>query len=121
MEIINSILPKLNVGQLSTDSNDFIKVDVGLGLKTGYLHSNFIDNHYFEDPYTNPNSPNNVLYKDDILLVEPMAFFRFGGERLKIKIQGGITAGYQFTHKNQDIPFETFNIGVSLNWRLHKK
>jgi hypothetical protein len=90
--------------------------DFGIGVKAGYLHSNLENLNYFTHypQYTGPFEPLVV----NSLLLEPNAFLRIGGEKLKFSLKIGTCLNYQLTHKDKNLPVDKLNIGIGLNYRF---
>ena len=101
-------------GKISEGSS---RLEYGVGLKTGLLHSNLLDNYYFH-PLGQGNIGRNI---DNSYLLEPGVFFRIGGERLKFNMRVAGCWIYQFTNTNMKIPYNFLNIGVSINYRYVKQ
>ncbi len=93
--------------------------DTGIGLKTGYLHSNLMDytplNYRYKGKPKPPKEPKPILCIDKSILIEPIGFFRFGTEELKINLQVGINHIIKFTHKDKEFPYYPLNLGVGIN------
>lgn len=103
---------QLNFGKLGCE---FANTDLGIALKAGYIHAKLNDNNYYEDHF--PPDPVDI-YNYDFLLIEPQAFLRLGGKKMKVCLQAGSTAMYKF--KNNDIwfPYLRFNLGLGFNYRF---
>ena len=84
---------QLNYGKIN---GNFDHIDYGWGLKAGYIHANEV----------------NWEYRDHNggILVEPMFFVRFGGE--KLKVQTVIGACHVFNKDFDNLPIN-FGLGVS--------
>lgn len=94
---------------------DFANMDFGVGLKAGYLHSNFTDKFYYG--YYSTDSHFDT-YIDNSLLIEPFAFVRLGGEHLKFSLKVGNSWIYKFTNRDNSIPFNRVNVGIGLNYNF---
>ena len=94
----------------------FANADIGIGIKAGYLHSNLQNLNYFThySPYFGSYEPLVV----NSFLLEPNAFVRIGGEKLKFSLKLGTCWHYQFTHKDKQLPIDKLNIGLGLNYRF---
>jgi hypothetical protein len=93
---------------------DFADAEFGFAMKTGLLHSKLTDRNYYELHYLPIRS--YMVYTDNSLLIEPMAFARIGGEHLKLNLQVGATGIIKFTNKNQWLPHIPVNIGLGANY-----
>ncbi len=105
---------QFNYGKID---DKFAHMDYGIGLKTGYFHSNFTDMNYYE---IYPNGSVYKLYRDESILFEPTAFIRLGGERLKFNLKIGSSFIYKFTHQNIDysLPHAYLNLGLGVSYQL---
>jgi hypothetical protein len=94
----------------------FANADIGIGIKAGYLHSNLQNSNFFThySPYFGSYEPLVV----NSFLLEPNAFVRIGGEKLKFSLKLGTCWRYQFTHKDKQLPIDKLNIGLGLNYRF---
>ncbi len=101
---------QFNYGKLDCK---FANMDYGIGLKTGLLNSNLIDNDYYY-----PADGIKSKYIDNSFLIEPNAFLRIGGQKLKFSIKLGGSWMYKFTNKNKSLPYSFINLGLGLNYRL---
>lgn len=101
---------QINYGMVKCD---FANMDFGIGLKAGFMHSNFTDKFYYRF-YSTDNHFDT--YSDNSLLIEPLAFVRLGGEHLKLSFKAGNSWIYKFTNKDHVIPFNRVNVGVGLNY-----
>jgi hypothetical protein len=93
----------------------FANADFGIGIKAGYLHSNITDYNYFTRP--NYYGPYETLI-DKTFVLEPNAFLRIGGQKLKFSLKIGSCWNYQFTHRNKLLPFNRLNFGLGINYRF---
>ena len=94
----------------------FANADFGIGIKAGYLHSNLENLNYFThiSQYIGPYEPLVV----NSFLLEPNAFLRIGGEKLKFSLKLGSCLNYQFINKDKNLPIDKLNIGLGLNYRF---
>ena len=94
----------------------FANADFGIGIKAGYLHSNLQNLNYFThySPYTGPYVPLVV----NSFVLEPGAFLRIGGEKLKFSLKLGSCWHYQFINKDKNLPVDKLNVGIGLNYRF---
>jgi len=97
---------QFNYGKLGGDLSIW---DLGLGLKTGLLHTNLVR----EDMSVQLETISTELIGDNFL-VEPMLFVRAGGEHVKFNLK--LSGGYIFKYSN--IAYFPLNIGLGLNYRL---
>ena len=99
-----------NIGKYSSKSGHF---DFGLGIKSGYFHSNFTDRNY----YVRGNEAGPFInYKENSILIESLAFFRVGGEKVKFSFKVGACQIYKLANPDRYIPTATLNIGLGLNY-----
>jgi hypothetical protein len=96
----------------------FLKMDYGFGLKTGYFHSILTDENYYR--FYSENGP-FASYNEKSILVEPLVFARFGGEKIKFNIKVGLCRVFKITNTDKYIPVENLNIGLGLNCSLKTK
>jgi hypothetical protein len=92
----------------------FANADFGIGIKAGILHSNLENLNYFThySQYTGPYEPLVV----NSFLLEPAAFLRVGGKKLKFSLKVGSCMQYQFINKDKNLPVDKLNIGIGLNY-----
>lgn len=88
-------------------------IDFGFGIKSGYFHSAFTDRNYYA--WVNETGP-YIKYKEKSILIEPSAFFRVGGEKLKFSFKLGGCRIIKLSNPDIYIPFERLNIGLGLNY-----
>jgi hypothetical protein len=99
-----------NLGHYSNKSGH---LEFGFGIKSGYFHSNLTDrNYYSRGSETGPY----ISYKENSILLEPMAFFKVGGERLRFSFKAGGCRIFKITNPNNYIPTADINIGLGLNY-----
>lgn len=103
---------QLNYGKIANELSNF---EIGFGIKTGYLHSNFTDKNYY-DLNTEPEP--YKTYHDESLLFEPIGFIRIGGPKLKFSVKLGGTIIYKFTNTTRSLPYSHINLGLGINYRL---
>ena len=102
-----------NFGKIASKTSN---LEIGLGIKGGYLYSNLTDENYYRD---NPTFPYIVkTCNDESILVEPVGFLRIGGKKLKFKVKVGTTMIYKLTNTKQNLPFSHLKLGVGLDYRL---
>ena len=99
-----------NLGKYSTKSGHF---DFGFGIKTGYFHSNLTDQNYY-----NRGSENGpfIKYKENSILIEPLAFFRVGGEKVKFSFKVGGCWIIKLANPDIYIPTQNLNVGLGINF-----
>lgn len=101
---------QLNFGKINIANG---KIDLGIGLKTGVLFSEMQDNDYYS------NTPETGLtYNHSMILGEPTAFIRFGGEHIKFNLKAGAVKMYQLSNTNHRFPFSWWNLGFGVNLNL---
>ena len=103
---------QLNYGKIANESSN---VEIGFGIKTGYLHSNLTDKNYYN--WISETGPYKT-YHDESILIEPIGFIRVGGEKLKLSLKLGGTMIYKFTNTNRNLPYSYINLGLGINYRL---
>lgn len=103
---------QVNYGKIASEKSNF---ETGIGLKTGYLHSNLTDKNYYE--YTSEYGPFRKV-QDESILFEPAAFIRLGGKHLKFSLKLGGTFIYKFTNTSNDLPYASLNLGLGINYRF---
>ena len=99
-----------NLGRYSTGSEH---TEYGFGIKTGYFRSNLTDRNYYS--FYSETGPFNK-YKESSLLVEPIMFFRFGGEKVKFRINAGVSRVIKISNPHNYIPVAIFNMGFGVNF-----
>lgn len=104
---------QLNMGKLNCE---FANADLGFGIKAGYLHSDLDNLNYFTR-YQPFYGTYEVLTANNILL-EPAAFIRIGGERLKFSLKVCGCLHYQLNNKDKPLPFDFWNLGLGVNYRF---
>ncbi len=104
---------QVNYGKITGRLNK--NMNYGVGIKLGYLHTSMTDRNFYE--YYSEIGPYHV-YKDTGLLIEPVFFLRFGGEKLKFQLMAGGCWIFKFTHTDKKLPFCPINIGVGVSYSL---
>jgi hypothetical protein len=99
-----------NFGRYSTKSGHF---DFGFGMKTGYFHSNLTDQNYYS---RGPENGPLITYKENSILVEPLAILRTGGEKVKFSLKAGGCQIFKLAHPDIYIPSLRFNVGLGINF-----
>ena len=103
---------QLNYGKIANELSNF---EIGIGIKTGYLHSNLTDKNYYN---WISETGSYKTYHDESLLIEPVGFIRIGGEKLKFSVKLGGTMIHKFTNPDRSLPYSYINLGLGLNYRL---
>ena len=101
-----------NFGKYSTKSGHF---DFGVGIKTGYFHSDLYEHNYYQNKLGSENDP-FINYKENSILVEPLAFFRVGGEIVKFSFKVGGCKIIKLAHPDIYIPAINLNVGIGINF-----
>ncbi len=87
--------------------------EFGFGIKTGYFHSNLTDRNYYA--FISESGP-FIKYKENSFLVEPMVFYRIGGERVKFTLKAGFCKLFKLSNPDNYIPFMNLNLGFGINF-----
>ncbi len=104
---------QFNIGKVHCD---FANTDFGFSLKGGLLNSYlYAHNYYVLDDGTRELNSFNV---DNSLLIEPTAFVRFGGQKLKFRIIAGACLLDKLTNKERGIYYNNFNVGLGVSLTL---
>jgi len=99
-----------NVGKYSNKSGHF---ECGIGIKTGILHTILTDHNYYNSgTETGPFTQS----KENSILIEPMAFLRVGGEKVKFSFKIGGCKIFKLTHPDMYIPTSNLNIGLGISF-----
>ncbi len=111
---------QFNFGKLNSR---FAHMDYGISLKTGFLRTNLTDHNYFDRYFYEDNFDDFLFPKlnDNSILFQPIAFARFGGERLKFNLKVSGMWIYKFTNKNKKLPVGNYNVGIGLNYYINLK
>ena len=111
---------QINFGKLNSR---FAHMDYGISLKTGFLRTNLTDHNYFDRYFDEDNFDDFPFpkLKDNSILFQPIAFARFGGERLKFNLKVSGLWIHQFTNKDKKLPVGNFNVGIGLNYYINLK
>jgi hypothetical protein len=99
---------QINLGKINTK---FAHTDLGIGLKTGFLHSNLVDNGYY-------GLSSSGSYKYDCAIFEPHAILRFGTENIKINFKLAGCYIVKFTNVITYYPYSFLNFGLGLNFNM---
>jgi hypothetical protein len=111
---------QFNFGKVN---NNFLNADYGMSLKTGYLRTSFRDRNYF-DTYSKDDNWDTYAFpiqKDNSVLMQPMAFVRLGNGNLKFNLKLSGLFMYQFTNRDNKIPYGYYNIGLGLNYYFNTR
>lgn len=106
---------QVNFGKIG---GDFSRLDFGVAVKAGFLYSNLLDMNYFNTQYQHAGPFETYPLKVSSLLIEPMGFIRFGGERVKFSLKAGTCLNYQLTHRDKKIPIDRLNFGLGINLKF---
>lgn len=107
----NLVFTQLNYGWVSP--GDF---DIGMGVRVGQLHNLTSDFSYYGN-YSN-REVQTLSYDERSLLVEPVAFMRFGGEHVKVCFKMGFCWLSGASDIERHFPYHRFNFGVGINYSL---
>ena len=105
-------------GNFGKTESKFLNMDLGFGFKLGYFHSDLTDQNYYS--FYSENGPFSS-YNEKSFLIEPLAFARSGGEKLKFNIKIGYCNIYKITNTDKYIPTYPLNIGLGLNYYIKSK
>lgn len=100
-----------NWGKYYTESGN---IDFGFGIKTGYFHSDLTDHNYYG--CGQPESADFVNYREHSILLEPMAVFRVGGDKVKFSLKAGYCHIFKLANPDNFIPAAKFNVGLGINF-----
>jgi hypothetical protein len=103
---------QLNYGKIASETSN---LEIGFGIKTGYLHSNLTDKNYYD--WISENGPFKT-YLDESLLFEPVGFIRIGGQKLRFSVKLGGTMIHKFTNTDRSLPYSYINLGLGINYRF---
>ncbi|MEZ4842973.1 MAG: hypothetical protein R3A43_01840 [Bacteroidia bacterium] len=93
------------------------RFESGFSLKAGYMTSTVYDRSFYKP--VNPNIPLKI-YHNQCILVEPMAFIKFGGKHLKFSFTYGITSLVKLPESEKVIPYCPAAFSMSVNYRFEK-
>lgn len=103
----HQIFTQLNYGKTGCR---FANMDFGVGLKAGIIGAESLNNHNYFDPMQISTVENHSL------LVEPHAFVRIGGKRLKFSTKVGYGMLFKLFDTDRELPYEPLNLGMGLNY-----
>jgi hypothetical protein len=103
----HQIFTQLNYGKTGCR---FANMDFGVGLKAGYIGAGRLNNHNYYDPMQ------ISIVENHSLLIEPQAFVRFGGKRLKFSTKVGYGALLKLFKTDSELPYDPLNLGIGLNY-----
>ncbi|MCJ7448605.1 MAG: hypothetical protein MUO72_13025 [Bacteroidales bacterium] len=106
---------QFNLGKYEQTSKH---LDYGFGIKTGYFHSNLTDINYYT--YSSENGP-FPTYRESSLLIEPILFFRTGGERVKFSFKVGLSRVLTLSNPDNYVPTPIINLGLGINFTPNTK
>lgn len=99
------LFSQFNYGKNGTGKHNFER---GVSVRFSGLYATAIDAD---------NKPNHQ-YKKGYITFEPSAFFRFGGEKLKVGMQFGSVVPLLDDNTHPDIVTYGLNLGLSVNYRI---
>lgn len=103
----SQIFTQLNYGKTRCR---FANMDFGVGLKAGYVGSNrLLDDSYYYHMHT-------AIVESHNLLIEPQAFLRLGGKKLKVSAKVGYGVLIKLFNTEKQLPFDPLNLGIGLNY-----
>lgn len=103
----SQIFTQLNYGKTGCR---FANMDFGVGLKAGYVGSNrLLDDSYYYQMHTSIIESHN-------LLIEPQAFLRLGGKKLKFSAKVGYGMLFKLFNTEKELPIDPLNLGIGLNY-----
>lgn len=104
---------QLNWGKNTTELR---KIDWGLGIKTGFFHSNLTDVNYYSiySPETGPFTIN----KDNSILIEPVFCLRAGNEKAKCTYKFALTMILKIDNPDNFIPAPFLNMSMGVNFKI---
>lgn len=106
---------QLNFGRIAVKSG---QMDYGLGIKAGYFRSGLTDHNYYQ--FISESGP-FPLDKENSILLEPVLFFRSGGEKVKFSFKFGLTRIFRLQNGKNLIPTPGVNMGFGINFRPNLK
>lgn len=89
-------------------------IDMGLGLKGGYLTPNFKQTEYLAEGLSQETSS----YADPSFLIQPQLMFRFGFSKLKFSFNLGYTYLTQWAFDNNYFNYDRLSFSVGVNYRF---
>jgi hypothetical protein len=101
---------QFNLGQTTFGHK---QIEYGLGIKTGLFDVEVTDNGFYESDGLDP-----VYYHNRYILIEPVAFVRFGGKGLKTGLQINGASLINAIAGQRQIPYHTLSLGLSLNYHF---
>lgn len=103
----HQIFTQLNYGKTGCR---FANMDYGVGLKAGYLGADRLNNQNYYDPGL------ISVVENHSLLIEPQAFVRLGGKRLKFSAKVGYGMLFKLFDTDRALSYEPLNLGIGLNY-----
>lgn len=104
-----------NLGRYAVKRGDS---EFGFGIKTGYFHSNLTDRNYYA--FISESGP-FIKYKENSFLIEPMFFYRIGGDKVKFTLKAGVSKLFKLSNPDNYIPYMNLNLGFGINFNLKMK
>ena len=105
----NQIFTQLNYGKTGCR---FANMDYGVGLKVSYIDANTLNNYNYYEPMQISTVENHSL------LIEPQAFIRLGGKKLKFSTKIGYGMLFKLFDADRYLPFDPLNVGIGLNYNF---
>ena len=103
----HQIFTQLNYGKTGCR---FANMDFGVGLKAGYIGADRLNNNNYYYPSQISDVENHSL------LIEPQAFVRLGGKRLKFSTKVGYGMLFKLFDTDSRLPNYPLNLGIGLNY-----
>lgn len=88
-------------------------VEYGFGVKTGLMQMDISDNGFYESDGLDP-----ISYVNKYLILEPMAFFRFGKKKIKTGFQLSGTSLINLFENQRQVPYHAVSLSISLNYKF---
>lgn len=106
----------LYFGQINLGLADLANghIDMGLGLKGGYLTPNFKQTEFLADGLTQEAS----TYADPSFLIQPQLMFRFGFSKLKFSFNLGYTYLTQWAFDNNYFNYDRLSLSAGVSYRF---
>jgi hypothetical protein len=106
----HQIFTQLNYGKTGCR---FANMDFGVGLKAAYIGADRLNNHYY---YWEDIPLQISTVENHSLLIEPQAFVRLGGKRLKFSTKVGYGMLFKLFNTDRRLPYYPLNLGIGLNY-----
>jgi len=105
-----SALGQFNFTQKTHQKNP---LEYGFGVRTGVTWMDISDNGFYESDGLDP-----VSYINRYLLLEPIAFFRFGKKKIKTGLQLSGTSLINLFENQRQIPYHAVSLSISMNYKF---